>query len=215
MSGDKIADMRKDYGISELDTTTVHSDPVKQFEKWFKEAYESEGEEANAFTLATIGLDGIPGARIVLLKLIAEDGFAFFTNYNSLKAQELEQNAVAAMTFHWRSLERQVRIRGTVSRLDAKRSDEYFESRPRGSKIGAWASPQSDVLPHRSQLEQKVDQFERQFDGQEHIPRPPYWGGYLIKPLRIEFWQGRASRLHDRILYEGADDQWEISRLAP
>lgn len=215
MNGKKIADMRKDYGIRALDLESVDPNPLKQFELWFLEAYKSEGEEANAFTLATIGLDGFPGARIVLLKLYAEDGFSFFTNYNSLKAKELDAHPVASMTFHWRSLERQVRIRGSVSKLDPILSDEYYSSRPRESQIGAWASPQSERISGRDQLNEKYEFYAEKFEGNNHIPRPPYWGGYQLKPNRIEFWQGRPNRLHDRILFELKNDQWVTSRMAP
>ncbi|MEQ6119245.1 pyridoxamine 5'-phosphate oxidase [Reichenbachiella sp. MALMAid0571] len=215
MASKQIGSIRKEYGIGELSKENVNSDPIVQFESWFKEAYEREGEEANATTLSTIGLDGHPEGRIVLLKFYSEDGFAFYTNYNSMKGQELENHAYASLTFHWKTLERQVRIRGTVEKTDPIISDDYFDSRPRESRIGAWTSPQSQEIADRSVLEENELFYKNKFQGQECIPRPPHWGGFIINPQKIEFWQGRASRLHDRIVYQLEGSDWKIKRLAP
>ena len=210
----EIADIRRDYKRETLDETQVADDPIEQFDKWWNEALNSEIEEVNAMTLATATKDGIPSARIVLLKDYDERGFVFFSNYKSHKGQELESNAHAALVFFWKVLERQIRIQGVVEKTDAKESDAYFTSRPAGSRIGAWASPQSAVIKNRSLLEENVERYKKQFD--KEIPRPPHWGGYRVIPSVIEFWQGRSNRLHDRIRYtKQSNGAWKKERLAP
>lgn len=207
--------MRKDYQKDSLTEDHVNPDPILQFEDWFKAAMKSEGSEANALTLSTLDENQIPEGRIVLLKFYAEDGFTFYTNYSSNKAKQLEKHPFASMTFYWRTLERQVRIKGEISKVDPIISEEYFKERPLGSRIGAWASPQSQVIPDREFLEKRVEEVEKKFENENEIPRPEFWGGYQLIPSKIEFWQGRPSRLHDRIVYEKVDGQWQIKRLAP
>lgn len=215
MLNQKIADLRKDYRLASLDESEVAPYPLSQFGKWWQDAIHSEIEEPNAMTLATSTPDGHPSARIVLLKSFDEEGFLFFTNYESRKGQELAANPHVTLLFFWRELERQVRIEGTVSKAPMAVSNEYYNSRPLGSRIGAIASPQSKVIPDRSFLEEQVDQVASKYK-EEAPQRPDYWGGYLVKPQVIEFWQGRSSRLHDRILYTlTAEGSWKIERLAP
>jgi len=210
----EIADIRRDYKGETLDEEQVADDPIEQFDKWWKEALSSEIEEVNAMTLATATKDGIPSARIVLLKDYDERGFVFFSNYKSNKAQELGSNANAALVFFWKVLERQIRIQGAVEKVDSKESDAYFFSRPAGSRIGAWASPQSAVIADRKLLEENVERYKKQFG--EDIPRPLHWGGYRVIPSVIEFWQGRSNRLHDRIRYtKQSNGTWKKERLAP
>jgi pyridoxamine 5'-phosphate oxidase len=210
-----IADIRKEYKLRTLSEKDVHPDPFKQFDKWWKEAIHSNLEEVNAMTLATASADGMPDARIVLLKGFDENGFTFFTNYNSAKGHQLLENPRACLVFFWAALERQVRLSGLVSLAAAAVSDEYFSSRPEGSRIGAWASPQSEVIESREWLENLNEKLETERKG-DTLHRPPHWGGYVVKPTRMEFWQGRPSRLHDRILYTpGGNGQWTIERLAP
>lgn len=215
MAKEFLPGMRKDYGKDILTKESVHPDPLMQFEEWFKTAMKSDGDEANVLTLSTLGEDQIPEGRIVLLKFYAEDGFTFYTNYNSSKARQLEKHPYASMTFHWRSQERQVRIKGKVSKVDPLISDEYFKERPLGSRIGAWASPQSEEIPNREFLDERVSEIKERFGDDEHIPRPDFWGGYLLAPTHLEFWQGRPRRLHDRIVYDLVDGKWQICRLAP
>ncbi len=210
-----IADLRNNYASASLDVKDVDKNPIVQFEKWFGEALKAQLPEPNAMTLSTVSAEGRPTARIVLLKGITKNDLLFYTNYESRKGKELARHPFVALTFFWMGLERQVRIEGSVSKLDIKNSTEYFHSRPRESQIGAWASPQSETIPDRSALEKKARDFTEKFAGQE-VPLPPHWGGYQVTPDRIEFWQGRPSRLHDRILYTRAtNDNWKISRLAP
>ena len=210
-----IADIRKDYKLRSLDETDVVADPIKQFEKWWNEATHSNIEEVNAMTLATSTSAGRPSARIVLLKGFDEKGFVFFTNYNSHKAAEIAENAQVALVFFWKELERQVRIEGTVVKVSDTDSDTYFNSRPEGSKIGAWASPQSKIIVSREVIETNVEEIQKNFGGKE-IERPDFWGGYVVKPVLIEFWQGRSSRLHDRLQYTRSENNtWKIERLAP
>lgn len=211
---ESIADIRKDYKLRTLMEDDVKRDPIEQFTQWWGEAVSSKIEEVNAMTLATSSLDGIPFARIVLLKGLTKDGFVFYTNYESNKAKQLADNPKAALVFFWKELERQVRIEGTIEKVSAEDSEAYFASRPVASKIGAWASPQSTVIPGRTILEDNVIKYKELF-GEENIPKPPHWGGYIVKPLKVEFWQGRRSRLHDRILYSLKDGRWNIERLAP
>lgn len=209
-----IADIRKDYKLQSLHENEVAANPTEQFTTWWNEAMSSNIDEVNAMTLATSSTNGKPDARIVLLKGYDENGFVFFTNYQSRKAQELAANPFATLVFFWKELERQVRIEGTVEKIAAADSDAYFNSRPVGSRIGAWASPQSTVISDRNLLEENVKQLELQYaDG--NIPRPEHWGGYVVKPTQVEFWQGRSSRLHDRIRYKLNNNSWIIERLAP
>ncbi len=210
----KIKDIRKDYKLKSLLEEEVKSNPIDQFSHWWSEAVNSKIEEVNAMTLATATPAGIPSARIVLLKGFTNEGFIFFTNYLSHKGTELSKNPNAALVFFWKELERQVRIEGTVEKINEADSDVYFSSRPVASRIGAWASPQSTPIAGRNIIEENVEKYKTQF-GEENIPRPPHWGGYIVKPVRIEFWQGRPSRLHDRILYTKINNQWKIERLAP
>lgn len=209
-----IASIRKDYSMHSLSEEDCAKDPIEQFTLWWQEAVHSQIEEINAMTLATASNDGVPSARIVLLKGYDPQGFVFFTNYSSFKGQELLSNPRACLIFFWKELERQVRITGVVEKVSAAESDAYFYSRPEGSRIGAWTSPQSQVIESRTWLENRESQIKDQFEGIE-IPRPEHWGGYRVKPVQIEFWQGRSSRLHDRILYSLEAGEWKIERLAP
>ena len=209
-----IANIRKDYTQSALSEQDVLSDAIQQFEKWWSEAVASEIEEPNAMTLATINEQGFPSARIVLVKDISEEGFSFFTNYNSDKGQQMSAHDRVALLFFWKELERQVRIEGTIEKLSDADSDAYFASRPRGSRIAAWSSPQSEIISNRSVLDQRAAEFEEKFQNQD-VPRPPHWGGYLVRPISIEFWQGRSSRMHDRLKYIKEENVWKIVRLAP
>ena len=210
-----IADIRRDYSLKTLLETEVADTPFLQFGDWWQQAVESEIDEVNAMTLATASLEGVPSARIVLLKGYNEKGFVFFSNYESAKGQELAENPKASLLFFWKELERQVRITGLVEKLSAAENDEYFLSRPTGSQIGAWASPQSHVIENRSWLERRVEELNEKFKT-EQLTCPPHWGGYRVKPVIIEFWQGRSSRLHDRIQYTLQDSgSWKIERLAP
>ncbi len=209
-----IADIRTDYKLRSLNETDVAPDAIEQFTRWWDEAVASNIDEVNAMTLATATPNGIPSARIVLLKGYDEKGFVFFTNYQSQKGKELAANPHAALVFFWKELERQVRIEGVIEKTVAEESDAYYQSRPAGSRIGAWASPQSEVIPAREVIENNVINYEKKFaDGV--IPRPSHWGGYILKPTQIEFWQGRSSRLHDRIHYTLINGVWKIERLAP
>lgn len=210
-----IADIRQDYRLQTLDEAGVAADPIQQFGVWWQEALQSEIVEVNAMTLATANEQGVPSARIVLLKGYDERGFVFFSNYESKKAGDLQVNPVASLVFFWKELERQVRISGSVEKVTELESDQYFQSRPEGSRIGAWASPQSTVISSRQVIEEKVEALQAAFEGKE-IPRPLHWGGYRVVPSSIEFWQGRSSRLHDRIQYTmQSDGSWIIERLAP
>jgi len=209
----EIADIRKDYRLQSLEEKDVYADAIQQFTYWWHEAVNSEIEEVNAMTLATATITGVPSARIVLLKDYDEEGFVFFTNYQSHKGKELEENPKAALVFFWKELERQVRIEGDIEKIEAKDSDAYFSSRPIGSRIGAWASPQSQVIGNRKNIEENAAAVQAKFG--DEIPRPAYWGGYRLKPAKIEFWQGRSNRLHDRLLYTKHSNGWNIERLAP
>ena len=198
-----------------LDERSVSSSPIKQFQLWFGEAVKAKFYLAEAMTLATASKDGKPSARLVLLKQVDEQGFVFYTNYDSRKGVELIENPFAALVFHWAELHRQVRIEGKVEKVSAKESEEYFHSRPRESQIGAWASPQSHIVSGRNELEQQFETLIKKFEGKP-VPLPEHWGGFRMKPTTIEFWQGRASRLHDRIVYElQSNGSWTIKRLAP
>jgi pyridoxamine 5'-phosphate oxidase len=208
------SDLRREYAMASLDVGDVKPDPLEQFRKWFGEARDSGLREPNAMTLATATADGRPSARIVLLKTIDQRGFGFFTDFRSRKARELMNNAHAALVFAWLELERQVRIEGVVTGMDSAEADAYFRSRPLGSRHGAWASVQSSVIPGRDWLESAVKEVEaRHPDGD--VPLPPHWGGFILAPKLYEFWQGRASRLHDRIQYRLSDERWIVERLSP
>lgn len=209
-----ISDLRRDFTLKTLDVEDVLSDPIQQFEIWFKESIEAQALEPNAMNLATVGLNLKPSSRVVLLKQVRSDGFVFFTNYDSRKAKQMDENPNCALSFIWNELERQVRIEGRVEKILPEESDSYFERRPIGSKLGAWSSPQSSIIPNREYLENLVADFELKFADIE-IKRPDNWGGYLVKPILVEFWQGRKSRLHDRIQYSYVDNEWKINRLAP
>lgn len=210
-----IADLRKEYQQHSLLEKDVEADPILQFGRWWNDAVKSRIEEINAMTLATATASGIPSARIVLLKEYGQRGFVFFGNYESRKGNELAENPRACLVFFWKELERQVRITGTVEKISSGESDAYFLSRPAESRIGAWASPQSRVISGRQFIEDKLLKYQQQFEN-ETVPRPPYWGGYLVKPAAMEFWQGRPGRLHDRILYTVEENgTWKIERLAP
>ena len=211
----KITDLRTEYLKSSLDVNTVHADPFNQFEKWFNEALKAEVIEPNAMHLSTVNEVGKPSSRIVLLKGIDQKKFIFYTNYQSKKGKELEINPACAITFFWPDLERQVRIEGVASRVDQQISETYFQSRPRASQIGAWSSPQSSPIQNRSILEERFKEIEKRFENQPILPKPHQWGGFGVEPFLFEFWQGRASRLHDRIEYILVDGKWKISRLAP
>ena len=197
-----------------LDEKTIDRDPIKQFQLWFDEAVAANLPLPEAMTLATATPDGKPSARMVLLKQVDEDGFVFFTNYTSAKAEQLDANPYAALVFYWSRLDRQVRVEGSVVRTSDEESRDYFRTRPRESQIGAWASAQSKVISSREVLEQRAQELEDQYRDRE-VDCPEYWGGYRLKPERIEFWKSRVGRLHDRILYERGSDGWTISRLAP
>jgi len=210
-----IADIRKDYSKSSLDITSIDKNPIAQFERWFEEALTAQIPEPTAFTLSTVTEDGRPSGRIVLLKGVENGKFVFYTNYQSAKGKELENNPACSLTFFWPDLERQVRIEGIASRVDAATSEKYFQSRPRESQIGAWASPQSSIISERKILDERVKELQKKFEGIDKLPKPNQWGGYEIEPNEIEFWQGRSNRLHDRIVFFKADSQWQTHRLAP
>ena len=212
---DNIANFREDYQAGSLNKEDMLANPIQQFQIWMQAAIQQEVKEPNAMTLATATSDGIPSARIVLLKGYGEDGFVFYTNYNSVKGNELDSNPHAALVFCWLQMERQIRIQGTVERISKEDSTTYFHSRPKGSQIGAWASPQSRTLENRSILENNKANLEQQYAEAEQLPCPPYWGGYRVIPHKIEFWQGRTSRLHDRWRYTKEDGVWKMERLAP
>ena len=215
MKPEELSQLRKDYTLHSLNEDDVNNSPVIQFEKWWKDATDTAILEMNAMTVATTGNDGMPDARIVLLKGVDEKGFVFFTNYNSTKSKQLEQNGNCCLLFFWKELERQVRITGVAEKISATESITYFNSRPEGSKLGAWASPQSTVVAGKAMLIETYQYYAERFKHGE-IPKPPHWGGYRVKPVRIEFWQGRPSRMHDRILYTKAPEgNWKIERLAP
>lgn len=211
----KLAQMRRDYSLKSLDESDVLKNPFEQFKCWFEEALKSEVIEPNVMTLSTVSSEGFPSSRVVLLKGLEKDGFIFYTNYESRKANEMKENPHVSLNFCWLELQRQIRIEGTVSKISKKQSLEYFRSRPPGSQIGAWSSPQSQVIENRQVLEERVKAVKAQFQGVQELPLPKFWGGYKVKPMLIEFWQGRESRLHDRIQYSKVKRSWKIERLAP
>lgn len=209
-----IADLRKDYTQATLDEVDALANPFDLFRLWFDQALKAELPEPNAMTLATADAQGRPAARIVLIKGMDHKGITFFTNYESRKGQELALNPLAAVLFHWTELERQVRIEGAVEKVSSAESDAYYLSRPAGSRLGAWASPQSRVIDSRGELEERVRLAEAELQG-EPTTRPPFWGGYRLVPAYFEFWQGRSSRLHDRLAYTKQGEEWALERLAP
>jgi len=209
----QLAHLRKEYALESLDEKDVDRDPLRQFALWMSEAIEAQVPEPTAMTLATADAQGYPSARVLLLKGADARGFVFYTNYESRKGRELAANPRAAMTFLWKELERQVRIEGRVEKVTPEESTAYFDTRPLGSRVGAWASPQSQAIEDRGWLEARWAQLSERYG--ERPPRPPHWGGYRLLPRHVEFWQGRTSRLHDRIAYDGEPGSWKISRLAP
>lgn len=210
-----IADIRNEYIRHSLSEQDVDKDPIRQFQKWLSEALKAGALEPTAMNLATVSENGIPSSRIMLLKDVSEKGFTFYTNYQSNKGKALEQHPVAALNFFWPEVERQVRIQGTVKKVSREESEKYFQSRPKSSQIGAWTSPQSTIIKSREILEEREKQLAEKYKDQPVLPKPEQWGGYLVEPFMIEFWQGRPSRLHDRIVYMLEDNAWKISRLAP
>jgi pyridoxamine-phosphate oxidase len=215
MNQQEIQNLRQDYSASTLSENSTKGDPIKQFEQWFNEALEAKLHEPNAMTLSTATINGKPSARIVLLKGFHTGGFIFFTNYLSRKGKEIAKNPHGALTFFWGGLERQVRIEGTIEKVSKEESEKYFHSRPKGSQVGAVVSPQSQEIESRELLEQKWNELEAEYTDKE-VPKPSYWGGYILNPQLVEFWQGRPSRMHDRILYKKTDKKtWKKVRLAP
>jgi pyridoxamine 5'-phosphate oxidase len=214
LTKEMIQSLRQDYRTAQLQESDINKNPIQQFEKWFADALKAELYEPNAMTLATADKNGKPNARIVLLKGFDENGFNFYTNYLSQKGKELKKNPQACLVFFWAELERQVRIEGKVEKLDKITSEAYFHSRPIGSQIGAIASPQSQIIPNRNGIEAKVEELTLTYQDKT-IPKPAHWGGYIVKPTAIEFWQGRSNRLHDRIRYEFVNGKWQTNRLAP
>ncbi|MGB2279019.1 MAG: pyridoxamine 5'-phosphate oxidase [Flavobacteriales bacterium] len=207
-----IKDLRTDYQKSELNVKDLTEEPITLFQQWLSQAI-TYSNDANAFVLSTVNSNAVPSSRVLLLRDATEKGFSFFTNYSSRKSQEIEVNPNVCMNFFWPEMERQVRINGSISRLSEQESDDYFNSRPYESRIGAWCSPQSQVIESREVLENKIQELKKKYPNE--VPRPENWGGYTIVPNEIEFWQGRASRLHDRFLYNKEGENWTINRLAP
>jgi pyridoxamine 5'-phosphate oxidase len=215
MNSTDIAAIRQEYVLASLNEEETFDDPILQFQKWFQEAVNAEIDDVNAFSLATVDATGKPHNRIVLLKGLEDEQFVFFTNYHSHKGREIEMNPHVALNFYWVELQRQVRIEGQAQKISHHASEAYFHSRPVESQLGAWASHQSDVLKHRTDLDRRFEELKQKYEGQK-VPCPPHWGGYAITAHRVEFWQGRMSRMHDRIAYERrADQSWSRCRLNP
>lgn len=211
-----LEDLRESYKRGKLDESHCHPNPMVQFQTWMKEARDSKLKEPNAMNLSTVSADGRPSGRVVLLKEITANGFLFYTNYTSRKGQEIEANPHVSLTFYWAELERQVRVEGSVSRVDRAKSEKYFNGRPKGSRLGALVSHQSEVLPSRLPLEQRLAELESEYQDRNDVPTPEWWGGYCVEPSAIEFWQGRDNRLHDRLLYRRtAGGMWALERLSP
>ena len=210
-----INKLRNDFCLQTLDEASVNKDPILQFAKWFKEAVEAKVPDPNAMILSTVSSEGKPTSRVVFLRNFNEDGFSFYTNYNSKKGKDINANPNVCLNFFWPQLERQLRVDGVATMQTTEESDLYFNSRPKESQLGAWASPQSEKVSSRKEIDEKMTKITEKFNGKE-ISRPPFWGGYTVKPISLEFWQGRPSRLHDRILYTIlSDNSWKIERLAP
>jgi pyridoxamine 5'-phosphate oxidase len=209
----ELADLRRDFAASGLDESQAAADPFDQFSAWMNDALAADIIDPNAMTLSTVGEDGRPSARVVLLKFFDKTGFAFFTNYESKKGRDLAANPFAVLHFFWPQLDRQVAVYGSVTRTSREESEKYFRSRPLESRLGAWASNQSRTLRSRDELEQRVEEFREKFG--DEVPLPPFWGGFRLTPTKFEFWQGRQNRLHDRLCYELTDGQWAILRLSP
>ncbi len=214
LTTEKLQSLRQDYRSATFNETEADKNPIKQFDKWFSAALEAQIYEPNVMTLATADKNGKPNARIVLLKGVDQQGFSFYTNYLSTKGKELKKNPQACLVFFWAELERQVRIEGKVEKLDKETSEAYFHSRPNGSQVSAIVSPQSQVISDRATLERKAEELTETYKDKT-IPKPAHWGGYIVKPTSIEFWQGRSNRLHDRIKYDLVNGKWQTSRLAP
>ncbi len=211
-----LAGVREEYGLAGLDERTCETNPIVQFERWIKDAQAADLKEPNAMTVSTATRDGRPSGRVLLLKEVSDIGFVFYTNYGSRKGRELETNPFAALTFYWPELERQVRVEGTVRRVPRPQSEAYFRTRPRGSRLGAWASRQSEVVGSREELALKLERVEAEYGGIEDVPAPDYWGGYCVLHDVVEFWQGRPNRMHDRLRYRRkGEDGWLIERLSP
>jgi pyridoxamine 5'-phosphate oxidase len=212
----ELSQLRQEYTRHELDEKMVHSNPLNQFTIWFNESLDSQIPEPNAFTLSTIDINGYPTARVLLLKELTEKGLVFYTNYNSDKGKEIEKKPFASMTFLWLELQRQVRIKGAVAKIEREISKEYFQTRPFESQLGAWVSPQSTIIPSRAYLDEEFQKYQLKYNNGDSIPLPDHWGGYVLQPKEMEFWQGRSGRLHDRIRYRLDDrNEWIIERLAP
>lgn len=213
-TADYIYALRNDYQTNSLDEENAKRNPFEQFEIWLNEAIAKDADEPNAMVITTADAEGKPSARIVLLRGYDKNGFVFFTNYNSQKADDIAENPQASILFYWAKLERQIRIEGTISKTSRRLSKDYFASRPRESQIGAWASDQSSEISSRQELEEKIAELEKKFEGKE-VPCPDFWGGYILKPNSFEFWQGRKNRLHDRLRYTKSKSAWKIERLSP
>lgn len=214
MNKEELQNLRRDYTLKTLSETEVDTDPIRQFEKWLTEALTANVNEPNAMTVSTVDENQKPHARIVLLKEVKQDGFVFYTNFDSAKGRQIAANPYVALTFYWPELERQVRIEGKAKKVSHEQSEKYFRSRPRNSQIGALASRQSSVVKNRAELEERFRQLEKEI-GDGEIPVPGWWGGFIVKPESIEFWQGRESRLHDRVKYIANGNSWQIKRLSP
>ena len=211
----KFQDLRENYELDELLESSVDADPIKQLNKWLEDAIKKEQKEPNAMVLSTVKANGAPSSRVVLLKEMDPDGLIFYTNYESDKANQMAEYPTVALNFNWLDLQRQVRIEGTVEKIDAERSTKYFQSRPKTSQIGAWVSAQSKIISDRSVLEKAKQELDTKHKDDKVLPKPPHWGGYKVKPSMIEFWQGRRSRLHDRLRYSLSQEKWIIQRISP